>query len=527
MALRRSSELARDYRVIGVDLPGCGRSDKPAGARYGGARAGARFLVELVDALGIRGCRVVGNSMGGYLCMRAALADGGAFSRLVNIHSPGVPDWRYRALGRALSTPGVDAALAWWVRRAPQRWAHRNVHYFDETLKSIEEAAEYGDPLGVGRRRARVHRLPQGRVRAARHGRVRAPSSRRAAPRKQPFAVPLLLLYSRQDPLVPPSVGERLHALVPDAPLVWLEATSHFAHVDTPEAVVRRAARDSCRRATHRVAKHPRRDDFRDASSVTAVSRAATASRSPTAGSRAAAPSAASSSATLLRAIERAEPTARAHAHAHRRSVRPGVPGAADVEVAHAPPRQQPDRTSPRRCRNRAPCWPAATAVLSPPRLGTRAPTRRRFSPAPPPPAPTVARRRGCSPSAAARPRVRAALRVPLGGHSAFARTASRSSTASSASACVAALDAPALVGAPRRVVADAVRARRRAAAGRDHQLHRARSSSIRRSLPPDEPLRYRARMAALHEGFFVELRELWHGDRVVALNQQTFAILR
>ena len=33
--------------------------------------------------------------------------------------------------------------------------------------------------------------------------------------------------------------------------------------------------------------------------------------------------------------------------------------------------------------------------------------------------------------------------------------------------------------------------------------------------------------MEALHDGFFVELRELWHGDHVVALNQQTFAILR
>jgi hypothetical protein len=33
--------------------------------------------------------------------------------------------------------------------------------------------------------------------------------------------------------------------------------------------------------------------------------------------------------------------------------------------------------------------------------------------------------------------------------------------------------------------------------------------------------------MAALHDGFFVELRELWQGERVVALNQQTFAILR
>ena len=46
-------------------------------------------------------------------------------------------------------------------------------------------------------------------------------------------------------------------------------------------------------------------------------------------------------------------------------------------------------------------------------------------------------------------------------------------------------------------------------------------------TLSPDEPLRYRARLAALHDGFFVELRELWRGERVVALNQQTFAIIR
>ena len=46
-------------------------------------------------------------------------------------------------------------------------------------------------------------------------------------------------------------------------------------------------------------------------------------------------------------------------------------------------------------------------------------------------------------------------------------------------------------------------------------------------TLPPDEPLRHHARMSAAHDGFFVELRELWSGDRVVAMNQQTFAILK
>jgi pimeloyl-ACP methyl ester carboxylesterase len=232
--------LAHTRRVIAIDLPGCGRSDKPAGARYF-APALATFLLELVAALGVRGCDVVGNSMGGYLCMRAALADGAAFRRLVDIHSPGVPDWRYRALGGALAVPGMRAALSWWVRRAPQRWAHKNVHYFDESLKSLEEAAEYGDPLAsADGASAFVSYLGD----AFRPRDIAAFVAELGARRDAgtPFPVPLLLLYSRRDPLVPPRVGEALQALVPSARLEWLEDTSHFMHVDTPEPVLRALA---------------------------------------------------------------------------------------------------------------------------------------------------------------------------------------------------------------------------------------------------------------------------------------------
>ena len=45
--------------------------------------------------------------------------------------------------------------------------------------------------------------------------------------------------------------------------------------------------------------------------------------------------------------------------------------------------------------------------------------------------------------------------------------------------------------------------------------------------LDPAAPLLYTGRVAGLHDGFCVEFRELWSGDRPVALNQQTFAILR
>ena len=45
--------------------------------------------------------------------------------------------------------------------------------------------------------------------------------------------------------------------------------------------------------------------------------------------------------------------------------------------------------------------------------------------------------------------------------------------------------------------------------------------------LDASERLFHRARMVSLTDGFFVELRELWSGDVCVAMNQQTFAVLR
>ena len=45
--------------------------------------------------------------------------------------------------------------------------------------------------------------------------------------------------------------------------------------------------------------------------------------------------------------------------------------------------------------------------------------------------------------------------------------------------------------------------------------------------LSADEPLFFRSRALVQSEGYCVEFRELWSRERLVALNQQTFAILR
>lgn len=228
--------LGRHFTLYAPDLPGNGKSDRPLAARYH-PDAMADWIGDVQSALGIRGCAVIGNSMGGYLCMRLALRDPDAMSRLVNVHSPGVPEARLYALGAALAVPGVKSLLAWLARRKPEEWAHRNVHYFDESLKSREEAREYGTPLAApDGARAFVKHLGETMAIGPIRRFYRELASRRA--RGEPFPVPLLLVYAERDPMVPPRFGDLLAERIPDARLVRLADASHFAHVDAVEHFV-------------------------------------------------------------------------------------------------------------------------------------------------------------------------------------------------------------------------------------------------------------------------------------------------
>ncbi|HUJ60570.1 MAG TPA: alpha/beta hydrolase [Kofleriaceae bacterium] len=222
--------LGKTHRLIIPDLPGAGASDHPD--VYLGPDVLARALIATLDAVGARGATVIGNSMGGYLCMRAALLDPGAIGRLVNLHSPGVPTARMIALHWALRLLPAWPLLDRLVRRDPERWVHRNVHYYDESLKSREEHREYAAPLRERAGRRTFYRHLRDTLDARELARfVRAL-------RQAPFPIPLLLVYAARDPMVPPSVGRRLRALVPAAGFVELPEASHFAHVDAPARFV-------------------------------------------------------------------------------------------------------------------------------------------------------------------------------------------------------------------------------------------------------------------------------------------------
>jgi pimeloyl-ACP methyl ester carboxylesterase len=228
--------LGAHFTVIAPDLPGAGRT-APKPDRSHSARALAQFVGEVQSKLGIRGCLALGNSLGGYVCLQRLLQDDAAFSRLVVVHAPAFPEARIRLLNVAMAVPGTEALLRWMIHRDPLKWAFKNVHYRDETLKSLEEAREYATPLSTKEGAAAFGRYLREAVEPRELGEFVSALRARGTEGRLP-KVPILLAYSREDPMVPPSIGPRLAELLPDAKFVWMDDTSHFAHVDTPAAVV-------------------------------------------------------------------------------------------------------------------------------------------------------------------------------------------------------------------------------------------------------------------------------------------------
>jgi pimeloyl-ACP methyl ester carboxylesterase len=66
--------LADRYRVVAIDLPGFGESDKPIAAPYD-APWFARTVASLLDVLAVKRAHLVGNSMGGRVAIEAGLIE--------------------------------------------------------------------------------------------------------------------------------------------------------------------------------------------------------------------------------------------------------------------------------------------------------------------------------------------------------------------------------------------------------------------------------------------------------------------
>jgi pimeloyl-ACP methyl ester carboxylesterase len=226
-----------------VDLPGFGFSPVPASGDYS-IDAMAAAVAGLIDARGHWPVHLVGNSLGGAVCVRLA-ARRPDLVRTLTLVSPALPDLRPRLLPMRLTllcAPGVGPwVLSRLAERVPARtralMMARDV-YADTSLVHPKRVAEEADELtrrdGLGYADSVLLATARGLV--AEYMRRGPRSLWHDAARVK---APTLVIYGSHDRLVRPAMAALAARSFRGARVVVLSRTGHVAMMERPGLVAK------------------------------------------------------------------------------------------------------------------------------------------------------------------------------------------------------------------------------------------------------------------------------------------------
>jgi len=218
--------LARDRRVIRVDLPGFGLTGPAPDGDYR-AENYVRFVGALLDALDVQQCVLGGNSFGGWIAWETALALPERVRALVLVDAAGYPlESQSVPIGfRLARVPGLNRLLQSVLPRGLVESSVRNT-YGDPSRVTPELVDRYYElTLREGNRAALAQRFAAGR---------HSPDTGRIAA----IAVPTLILWGGRDRLIPLANGERFNREIAGSRLVVFPELGHVPQEEDSEATV-------------------------------------------------------------------------------------------------------------------------------------------------------------------------------------------------------------------------------------------------------------------------------------------------
>ena len=217
--------LAGGFRVIAVDLPGFGDSDKPLGAAYD-ARYFATVVVDLLDALDIECAHLIGNSLGGRVALEVGMRHPDRAGRLALL-APSLAWKRQRTLAPLLRIVRPELGLLQFTPRSVvESIAHRLIPGADNgwAAAGIDEFL-------------RAFVTPAGRsafYAAARHIVLEAPNGSNGFwPRLGELQADALFIWGRSDRLVPIAFARHVAETLPAARHIELDC-GHVPQVERP-----------------------------------------------------------------------------------------------------------------------------------------------------------------------------------------------------------------------------------------------------------------------------------------------------
>jgi pimeloyl-ACP methyl ester carboxylesterase len=224
-----ADELARNRRVIRVDLPGFGLTGPDPASRYE-IEAYVRFVILLMDERQLQRVVLAGNSLGGHIAWKTARDHPERVSRLILVDAAGyafepesIPIG-FRLARNPLFAPLLTRILPRGTVEASLRDVYGDPARVDDAL--VDRYFEL--TLRAGNRLAVAERFRQ--MKSGEHedqvGDVRQPT---------------LVLWGAKDRLIPVKFGERFARELPDARLVVFDGLGHVPHEEAPAATVEAA----------------------------------------------------------------------------------------------------------------------------------------------------------------------------------------------------------------------------------------------------------------------------------------------
>jgi pimeloyl-ACP methyl ester carboxylesterase len=228
-------ELARNRRVIALDLPGHGLADPFDYTNVDLLDLARTFLRNCLDMLELRAVDVVGSSLGGLCSVAFAIQSPDRVARLVLVGMPGGYKRGVPMQLRMLGLPLIGQPLGRLVMSRPTRngnrkfWGQILVAHPEQLDDALLDADVASQRRNIGSHLSFVRCVLDARG---------LRSDLILGKRWQELQVPTVLLWGERDAYGAPEEGEAIAALNPNLRVIRIPDAGHLAWIDNPERVV-------------------------------------------------------------------------------------------------------------------------------------------------------------------------------------------------------------------------------------------------------------------------------------------------
>lgn len=215
--------LAQHFSVYAIDLPGFGRSEKSKSFRYS-FKNYASLVRGCLDYFQLEKVSIVAHSMGGQIALYTAKMVPDKIDKLVLLCSSGYLQRAKKALICCSYLPFFSQFVKWYIHRKDVKEYLQNVFY-DHSLITNNHIKEFEMPLrenGFYKALVRLLRYREGDL---------------TSEQLREITVPVLLIWGKEDRVVPVHIGNKLEKDLPNATLVTYNEAGHLITEERPTEV--------------------------------------------------------------------------------------------------------------------------------------------------------------------------------------------------------------------------------------------------------------------------------------------------